>query len=185
MKKKIYRSALVIIPPIDFWPPIQAIRKSNDRQFFRWMPHVNLMYPFLTREEYLTIRSKLLDECKKIKSFEITLNQFKYFSHGHQNYTIWLNTDPPTPILNLQKKLLKIVPECDDLNRFKGGFKPHLSVGQVKGKKKLITLLLKLQESWQPLTFLVKSIYFIQRKPEKSSKFEISEEIPLLSLEKI
>ncbi|MHA1763973.1 MAG: 2'-5' RNA ligase family protein, partial [Promethearchaeota archaeon] len=132
----------------------------------------------------LNIRSTILEECKKIESFVIALKTFKYFNHGHQNYTIWLDPQPSDSIINLQEKLLKIIPECDDLNRFKGGFKPHLSVGQVKGKKKLIIFLKTLQNNWQPLTFLIKSIYFLQRKPEKRSKFMISEEIPLLSVEK-
>ena len=42
-----HTSAVVLVPPRDLWAPIQAIRATNDKSYLRWMPHVNLLYPFL------------------------------------------------------------------------------------------------------------------------------------------
>jgi hypothetical protein len=38
--------------------------------------------------------------------------------------------------------LQKVVPDCDDVEKFKDGFTPHLSVGQVRGRKSLEKCLL-------------------------------------------
>ena len=56
-------------------------------------------------------------------------------------------------------KLLKIVPDCNDLNKHKNGYTPHLSVGQIKGKEKLIQVLDKLQKTWKELRFVLNSIF--------------------------
>ena len=42
-----HTSAVVICPPSSQWGPIQEIRSVNDKSYVRWMPHVNLLYPFL------------------------------------------------------------------------------------------------------------------------------------------
>ena len=43
---KVYTTAVVIIPPEKIWETIQKIRRTYDRQFHRWMPHITLLYPF-------------------------------------------------------------------------------------------------------------------------------------------
>ena len=42
-----HTSAVVICPPTSTWEPIQRIRAVNDKSYTRWMPHINLLYPFL------------------------------------------------------------------------------------------------------------------------------------------
>lgn len=34
--RKLYTTAVVIIPPNEIWVPIQQIRKKNDKSFERW-----------------------------------------------------------------------------------------------------------------------------------------------------
>lgn len=43
---KAHTSALCLVPPASSWRSIQALRVFNDKGFARWMPHVNLLYPF-------------------------------------------------------------------------------------------------------------------------------------------
>jgi len=174
---KVYTSAVVIIPPEEIWAPIQEIRKTYDRNIDRWMPHITLLYPFRPVTKYSEIEKTFALECSKFKSFSISLKLFNYFHHGNQNYTIWIDPKPNDPIINLQANLLQIVSDCDDVNRFKGGYKPHLSLGQIKRKSKVVDILKELQENWKELKFLIKSIFFISRGESKSSKFEISKEI--------
>jgi poly(A) polymerase len=49
---KSHHSAVVIIPPEEVWEPIQALRRKYDRQIHRWMPHINLLYPFVAEQHF-------------------------------------------------------------------------------------------------------------------------------------
>ncbi|MFX0029173.1 MAG: 2'-5' RNA ligase family protein [Candidatus Hermodarchaeota archaeon] len=174
---KVYNSAVVIIPPQENWAPIQEIREIHDRGYNRWMPHITLLYPFRPKTEYPILEKEFTNICKEISPFELSLRDFKYFSHGRQNYTIWLNPKPTNLIINLQAEILKIVPDCDDVNKYKNGFKPHLSVGQIKGKQKLLNIIPELQKDWREIKFLLDKVYFISREKIKTSQFKISTQI--------
>ena len=47
-----HTSAVVICPPSSQWGPIQEIRSFNDKSYARWMPHINLLYPFLLDDDH-------------------------------------------------------------------------------------------------------------------------------------
>ncbi len=177
--RKEYTSAVVIIPPKENWKPIQEIRKLYDRNINRWMPHITLLYPFRPKRYYSIIKDKFLEKCSEINSFKLSLRSFKFFNHGHQNYTIWLDPKPCESIITLQAEILQIVPDCNDVNKYKKGFTPHLSVGQIKGKEKLFKVINELQSSWIQLEFLVNEIFFIARGKSTNSKFEIEKQFPL------
>ena len=176
---KVYFSAVVIIPPEDKWQPIQEIREKYDRQIKRWMPHITLLYPFRPETDYDTLNKDFLDVCKSIESFEITLLEFHYFNHGRQRYTFWLKPEPIELIIKLQAKILEIVPDCNDVNKYKKGFTPHLSVGQISGKDNLLMLIKKLQDKWIEIKFHLSQIFFISREKSKTSQFEIKKRIQL------
>jgi 2'-5' RNA ligase len=176
---KVYTSAVVIIPPQEKWFPIQEIRKIYDRQINRWMPHITLLYPFKPEEEYPTIEKEFIVTCKNVESFEITLKNFHYFDHGRQRYTLWLRPEPVELIKDLQSKILKIVPDCNEVNKNKKGFNPHLSVGQIRGKNKLLGIIKNLVENWKEVTFHLRQIFFISREKSKSSKFTITKQFNL------
>ncbi len=176
---KVYTSAVVIIPPQNKWAPIQEIREIYDRQIDRWMPHITLLYPFRPENEYSILENDFLAQCKSINPFEIHLRQINYFSHGKQRYTLWINPEPVDLIKDLQTKILKIVSDCDDVNTYKKGFRPHLSVGQIQGKKNLLVTIENLQENWVEIKFLLNEIIFISREKSKNSIFEIKKRIPL------
>ncbi|MFX1573633.1 MAG: 2'-5' RNA ligase family protein [Promethearchaeota archaeon] len=176
---KSYNSAVVIIPPIEKWAPIQKIRKLYDRQINRWMPHITLLYPFTPENEYSKLERIFSEICEPIKQFKISLRKFDYFGHGRQRFTLWLDPEPIESIITLQAKILNIVPDCNDVNKFKKGFRPHLSVGQIMGKDKLNKLINKLQKNWEEITFSLNTIYFISREDNKASKFKISKQMKL------
>ncbi|MFW9877185.1 MAG: 2'-5' RNA ligase family protein [Candidatus Thorarchaeota archaeon] len=174
---KVYNSAVVIIPPEERWEPIQEIRKIYDRNINRWMPHITLLYPFRPKTDYLALGKLFSIACKNLEPFELFLRKFQYFSHGHQNYTLWLVSEPVDSIVNLQASILKIVPDCNDVTKFRNGFRPHLSVGQVKGKNNLPEIITNLQKTWKEIKFTLDKIYFISRENINSSRFEISKQI--------
>lgn len=43
-----HKSSLVLIPPSSIAKPIETLRRKYDKQFHRWPPHINLIYPFLS-----------------------------------------------------------------------------------------------------------------------------------------
>jgi len=162
--KKVYNTAVVIIPPENIWGSIQKIRKKYDKHIDRWMPHITMLYPFYPQSEF----SWIIKEFSEIKfeSFEIRFEKMDFFHHKKENYTLWLKPEPPDKIIELQKKLLEYVPECDDVNKFKTGFTPHLSLGQIKGKSNLYSIKKELEYNWKPLSFIVKDIALIWRNKE-------------------
>ncbi|MFO8018044.1 MAG: 2'-5' RNA ligase family protein [Promethearchaeia archaeon] len=177
--KKVHTSAVVIIPPESVWNPIQNIRKKYDRQIRRWMPHINLMYPFVPRSKFDDITPRFKSKCQKLKHFEITLKKVNYFHHRRQNYTLWLDPEPKNRILNLYKTFVDILPQFNDLDRFKGGYTPHLSIGQLRGKGRFKKVFSQIQRKWKPLNFKLEEIYFINRKQQQNSRFMVIKTIPL------
>lgn len=176
---KVYTSAIVIIPPNERWEPIQRIRRRYDRQINRWMPHITLIYPFRPESEYDTLEQEFSAVCRKIKPFEIRLKSFKFFNHGHQSFTLWIAPEPKNSIIKLQKNIQMLVTDCNDLNLYKSGFTPHLSVGQIKGKKLLHEIIQQLETKWYEIKFTLNKIYFIAREKGKRSLFQVKKVINL------
>ena len=174
---KVYTSAVVLIPPENLWEPIQSIREKFDRNFRRWMPHITLLYPFRPEHEFDSLEADFREVCKNMKSFEVKLESFNYFKHKKQYYTLWLNPAPPKLISNLQKEIQSITPDCNDAGLFKGGYNPHLSVGQINGKELLDKTIQNLEFHWKPLQFIVDRIFIIAREKSRNSAFQVKKTI--------
>jgi 2'-5' RNA ligase len=173
-----HQTALVLIPPPEVWEPIQAIRRVHDRQFRRWMPHVTILYPFVTRallDRALPAASEALSE---LAPFEVTLARFDVFRHRGATTTLWLAPEPKAALVALQAASLHRFPECSATSRFPGGFTPHLSVGQTHDEECLRVLRAEL-ERWTPLAFTVRNLTIIVREPPPDDVFRTFAEVPL------
>ncbi len=179
MKTKTHTTAVVLIPPQALWEPIQAIRHKHDRQVRRWMPHITLLYPFLPLAEFDAVAQRLAQACARIEPFELRLEGFRHFDHGGESFTVWLAPEPSQAVVNLQEALWRVVPKCDDVRRLVGGFTPHLSVGQVRGRAALEALLAELQRGWRPLSFAVHEVCLIYRFEPPDDVFRVSRAVPL------
>ncbi len=178
MELKTYKTAVAIIPTEDIWKQIQEIRRTHDRQFRRWMPHINLLYPFLPRSEFSSLVPQFQEVCSKFSPFKICLNEFRFFRHGKNRFTLWLKPEPDEEIKQLQNELWKIVPECDDTRKFGNGFTPHLSVGQFSSKYELSAFLDENKTGWQPLEFMLNGITIIARNDPPDDIFRVVLKIP-------
>lgn len=69
MPIKVHTSAICIIPPATSWNQIQAIRAIHDKSYIRWMPHINLMYPFY-EDEGATFEKAAESAAKALQNFE-------------------------------------------------------------------------------------------------------------------
>jgi 2'-5' RNA ligase len=175
---KSYKTAVVAIPPDQLWGPIQRLRKQHDRQYRRWMPHITLLYPFRPVSAFEQVAPLLTQVCHSLEPFEVKLTRFDLLIHTRRKATIYLIPEPANALKVLQKALLEIVPDCDDVTRFAGGFTPHLSVGQIRNHE-AHTLCDKLQATWQPIAFTLLHVYLIWRNDPPNDVFRIG---PVLSL---
>jgi 2'-5' RNA ligase len=78
----------------------------------------------------------------------------------------------------LQNARLEIVPVCDDVVRFAGGFTPHLSVGQTSSQEAQ-ALCAGRQAIWQPLAFSLAHVYLIWRNDPPDDIFRIGAALSL------
>jgi 2'-5' RNA ligase len=130
MATKPHQTAVAVVPPPEVWGPIQAVRQRHDRQFRRWMPHVNLLYPFYPPERFDEAVPRLAAACGRVAPFAVTLAEFHFFEHPSGAATLWLFPEPREALVRLQAVLQVACPDCDDPARFAARFTPHLSVGQ-------------------------------------------------------
>ncbi|MBI4878820.1 MAG: 2'-5' RNA ligase family protein [Planctomycetes bacterium] len=163
MERKTHKSALCLIPPEGTWEPIQAIREVHDRQFERWMPHVNLLYPFLPAREFEAQIPVIARAVQEIRPFLVRLAAFSFFQHPSGGATVWLRPEPAEPLIRLQQDLERAFPELGDTSRSAGGFTPHLSVGQASSAAHARRLIERLEREWSPLSFLADHVALIQR----------------------
>jgi len=175
---KTYKTAVVAIPPDHLWEPIQRLRKQRDRQYRRWMPHITLLYPFRPFTAFEQVTPLLAKACRFVEPFEVKLSRFDVLIHSRRQATIYLIPEPAAALKELQKALLKIVPHCDDVTRFAGGFRPHLSVGQTSSQEAR-ELCTQLQAAWQPLAFTLPKVCLVWRNDPPDDVFRIGPELSL------
>jgi 2'-5' RNA ligase len=102
-QKKTHHTAVVLIPPAEAWPPIQAIRQRHDRHARRWvMPHITLLYPFRPRQAFPAVAEQLAAVCRTLAPFPLTLRALCHFDHGRGSYTLWLVPEPMQALIQLQ-----------------------------------------------------------------------------------
>ena len=98
-----HTSAVVICPPSSQWGPIQEIRSFNDKSYARWMPHINLLYPFLLdddggdgapRRNFDAATAVAREALRGIEPFTVTLRSFGRFEHA-KSCTVWLHPSEP------------------------------------------------------------------------------------------
>ncbi len=174
-----HRTAVVVIPPRDVWPSIQHLRKQFDRQYRRWMPHITMIYPFRPREEFDALAPRFAEITARFAPFDLTLREIRFFRHRGQRYTLWLRPEPEEPLIRLQEALQPLVPECNHVQRYPGGFTPHLSIGQAHGQAERDARLAYVRKYWKPLTFSVTAISFIWRNPPPDDIFRIGCQVDL------
>lgn len=176
---KTHTAAAVVIPPPGIWRPIQAIRARHDRHVTRWMPHITLALPFRPKEEFPALVPLLKDGCAQIEPFTIELATVRFFDHGGERYTLWLDPEPMKPLQELQAAMASVLPDCNDVRLYEFGFTPHLSVGQANGREYMEKLLARLQADWKPLQFTVWEVSLVWRGQPPDDTFRVGATFPI------
>ena len=177
------QSALCIIPPESQWPAIQTIREQHDPAFKRWMPHINLLFPFIDVKHFDQIAPYIASIItkQKIKPFDITFNEVTTFPNRtpskKKTNVLFLNPMGPECDESLQRIFNFLKADWTKLAMKHGGeFKPHLTLGKFTGDE-LEKYKNEFNASWKPISFRCDSIYLISR--DGNVPFEIRHKIPL------
>ena len=89
----VYHTTICIVPPESCWSPISDIRfELQDKGYYRWPPHINLIYPCINESKLEFLAPKLVENLKTIKPFDITLTEFNVFG-GKSRGVLYLEPD--------------------------------------------------------------------------------------------
>lgn len=173
------QTALCIIPPEGVWTPIQAIRSRFDKAYPRWMPHINLIYPFVGEENFEQMKQRLEMVLKGEKPFQVRFDtsSFHYFKQRDDECTYHLQPTNSTEIVQLEKLIQQ---QLSDLPKKKRAFQAHLTLGQTTTSN-IDHDLADMKAQWQLIEFTVDRIYMISRENHPDNLFVIKHEILLLN----
>lgn len=155
------KTALAIVIPENFHNDINRIRMIHDKAYPRWMPHINLIFPFIDTFESknleLTLK-KLTDDQTLIK-----LNEIDFFQQKGQ-YTYHLKTIDGKSIDNLNV-IYNLCTEHCGWPKEKKAFHPHMTLAQ--GNSNNHNTMLEELNAWLlkcgPLEFNIKYISHLKR----------------------
>ena len=170
---KTHKTAVVLIPRVPVQPSIQEIRERHDRNFLRWMPHITLVYPFVPREHFGAVLPMLARVAAEMSVFSVLFSEFGLFRHRRWS-TLFLEPTPPAEIGRLHNLLVGAFPDYADTGRFRGGFRPHLSVGQFP-KESAESERNRLGGAWCPVDCAFEEMSLIYRGPETEDRFVVAE----------
>lgn len=179
-----YKTAIALLPPSSITPPIEAVRSVHDKNFKRWPPHINLIYPFLaspleTSDSIAprlsqSIQARLEKATSAIRAFQISLDATLpgTFTHSKSSKTVWLEPSPAEQVKQLQAALQAEFAECDSDQR---AFTPHLSIGQARTDKVAEQLRIEIgngvasfhqqeEGASRTLNWFIDKVYVIERK---------------------
>eukprot|EP01098_Paradermamoeba_levis_P013821 TRINITY_DN639_c0_g1_i6.p1 TRINITY_DN639_c0_g1~~TRINITY_DN639_c0_g1_i6.p1 ORF type:complete len:501 (+),score=148.74 TRINITY_DN639_c0_g1_i6:82-1584(+) len=179
MFSKDVKTAVILTPLEGTWGPIQSIRKVHDKAYERWMPHINMLFPFVPESDFNLAKEKIKDKLQQLTPFTVTLNHISSFNHGN-NSTFFVKPKDPQEvekIRQLQSSLYTLFPHCSDLStKSAAGFQPHLTLGQVPTSKALQMQKL-IQSEWKDIKFEVNFVHLISRSA--TSPFVFKHSIPI------
>eukprot|EP01130_Rhizamoeba_saxonica_P019269 TRINITY_DN9916_c0_g1_i1.p1 TRINITY_DN9916_c0_g1~~TRINITY_DN9916_c0_g1_i1.p1 ORF type:complete len:207 (-),score=33.18 TRINITY_DN9916_c0_g1_i1:245-814(-) len=188
---------MCIVPPIELMDTVQMIRTAHDKSFYTWMPHINLLWPFVPSGHFDHVSEILLNdlEFNTIAPFNIRLERF----HNNENSkyihlipeTDYVPTAPTsrrpkkgrkknqqseTELVNPISKIYNIVKRLFPQCATDKPFEPHLTVGQIP-QDEIDQYRKEFQQEWEVINFQVEHISLICKK---GSSFREVTSIPLL-----
>lgn len=171
-------TALTIIAPNEFHDKINQIRSKFDRAYPRWMPHINLYFPFVPEDKFDDICNALCS-LKEFGEFEINMNKLGYFSQK-KIATIHIEPTDASKLHELYDKIKYLLTSNKiDISTKHDSFHPHLTIAQCK--KSEIDEYMNTISNWfgSGFKFKIDKIFLIKRHGD--TPFEIKKEILLRS----
>lgn len=172
-----HKTALCLIPPENLWEQIQSIRSVHDKAYPRWMPHINLIYPFVPESEFTSMKSRLESIINSKSSFEIEFDQtsFEYFKKGNE-CTFHLRPIQTKDVVELQQAIENLLP---NFFKNKRPFEAHLTLGQTTTSR-ISDILIEMKSKWKTIKFSIDRICMISREDDPNDLFSIRNQILLV-----
>ena len=171
------RSALaMLIRNDEYVLKINEVRSIYDKAYPRWVPHINLIYQFVTPDHFAEVSSVLDVMLKDFGSFNIHLDEVGFFNSG-KGATIHLKASDSSKIDQMYKAIRSILPLIRVQREV---FAPHLTIAQVpltQVEEKMVEF-----RAWlgKGFTFEVCSIFVLERSlNDNAIPFHIAKEIRL------
>ncbi|CAF1293269.1 unnamed protein product [Adineta steineri] len=171
------KTALCLIPPENVWDQIQSIRSIHDKAYPRWMPHINLIYPFIPESEFANMKIKLDSVFNAEGPFQIEFDQssFQYFTQKRGECTFHLRPKQTENVIELYKKIEKVLPNYLLKDR---PFEAHLTLGQTTTSR-ISDVFIEMKAKWKKITFTVDRICMISRENDPNDLFSIKNQVLL------
>mgnify|MGYP002029566979 CR=1 FL=1 len=177
--RKTHRSALVIRVPHS--PQIEEFKSGLSTKEERWMPHINLAYPFhpydcATQPNTAHMLRRL---CLDTPSFTVKLSRLGRFAQRSGRHLIYAAPEDERPFMRVQEALADMFPDCADVSHYAKGYKPHMILGAVSSGQSDAFDFDAFASHWHPITFRVDTISWAMRR--ENGPFAIGESFDLLT----
>jgi 2'-5' RNA ligase len=125
------RACAVIVEAPEIVARINAIREKCDPAYPRWMPHINLIYPFLTHP--LTtpaLLSKARAALGDLRPFKVSFSGVSFFAQRDGKWSVHLCPDDVSAqrLQEVQRALARVFPSSDSRGGVNTSFTPHLTI---------------------------------------------------------
>ena len=173
-----HQTALCLIPPSNFWEQIQSIRSVHDKAYPRWMPHINLVYPFAPETEFSTLKSRLDSVLNQRQALEIEFDQssIQYFKQKGQECTFNLRPKRNKDVVELYEAIKN---QLTDYIKDTRSFEPHLTLGQATTSR-ISDVLYEIKAKWKPIKFTIDRVCLISRQNDSNDLFSIKNQVLLV-----
>lgn len=180
--RKDYAATVCIVPhesDVLAWERVgQARRELKDPGLFRWPPHINLLYPFVSFDARSGLALRDLAgnlSCAAAHHLPFNLRMSSLGCFGSRKRgVLWLKPEccqrttfagrpDCDPLIEMQKSLQGAYPMCDDQWKH-GGFTPHMTLSHFQSKDDALAAKAAI-ESWWPddTEITISEIYLLKR----------------------
>jgi 2'-5' RNA ligase len=173
-----HTTALCLIPPENVWEQIQSIRSVYDKAYPRWMPHINLVYPFAPESDFVHLKNQLDAVLNPTNSFEIEFDHssIQYFKQKGSECTFHLRPKKNKDVVALQQLIQKCLPNYVSNAR---PFEPHLTLGQTTTAR-ISDILVEMKAKWKTIKFTIDRVCLISRENDPNDLFSIKNQVFLV-----
>ena len=178
-----HHTALCLIPPENVWEQIQSIRAVHDKAYPRWMPHINLIYPFAPESDFDAVEGQIEEYLRIRKPIEVEFDSssLDYFKQKGQDCTFHLRPRVNRQLMELHETLKEVLINYVTSTR---PFEAHLTLGQTTTSR-IADVMIELNAKWHTMNFVFNRVCMISRTGDPSDVFTIKKEVFLLDQPRI
>lgn len=173
---KVVTSALSIIIPDYMHAYVDTFRKTYDKAYERWPPHINFVFPFISVEEFGNVKTLLEAAFKEkvVASFVMKLDTIDHFVQANG---ITVHARPKhCPELSI---IYDIIINTLGIEKTRD-FCAHMTLGQFDKSSVSLAKVNEMKASWgSGLSIPVNKLQLIARSRDTSDRFIIINEVNL------